>query len=120
MSEISRCCSRAAQIVGVTLLLAALFQEIEKPPEKRYWHGKVLGGVPYDFRLPTLERLRNRFWNPYDERLLMPTIFGVGWAINMHTLLEKSRLYHQDFTERHFLMPTHSIEEVLRPYLDEE
>jgi len=120
MSDISRFCSRVCQVAGVVLLLTALFQEMEKPPEKRYWHGKVLGGVPYDFRLPTLERLRNRFWNPYDERLLIPTIFGVGWAINMHTLLENVRLNRQDFTERHFLMPTQSIEEVLRPYLDEE
>ena len=31
----------------------AIYTELRKPPEQRTWHGKLLGVVPYDFRLPT-------------------------------------------------------------------
>ena len=29
-----------------------------KAPEERTWHGRLLGVVPYDFRIPSIERLR--------------------------------------------------------------
>ncbi len=45
-------------------LFAAVYQELRKPPEQRTWHGKVAGVVPYDFRMPTFERLRETYWNP--------------------------------------------------------
>ncbi len=45
-------------------------------------HGKILGLVPYDFRTPSLQRARRTFWNPDDERFLVPTLFGVGWTVN--------------------------------------
>src|SRR5687767_8378707 len=40
----------------------AIYTELRKPPEQRTWHGKLLGVVPYDFRLPTLEGLRQAYW----------------------------------------------------------
>jgi hypothetical protein len=48
-------------------------------------HGKILGLVPYDFRLPGPERVRRTFWNHGDERFLVPTLFGIGWTTNLRS-----------------------------------
>ena len=48
-------------------------------------HGKFLGLIPYDVRPPSLARLRERLWNPRDERFLVPTFFGVGWTVNLRS-----------------------------------
>ena len=48
-------------------------------------HGKILDVVPYDVRLPSFARLRERLWNPRDERFLVPTFFGVGWTANLRS-----------------------------------
>ena len=45
----------------------------------------ILGLVPYDVRPPNLVRLRERLWNPRDERFLVPTFFGVGWTANLRS-----------------------------------
>lgn len=45
-------------------------------------YGNILGLVPYDARPPNLTRLRERLWNPRDERSPVPTSFGVGWTAN--------------------------------------
>ncbi len=45
-------------------------------------HGRFLG-VPFEFRLPTLRRVKKRWWNPEDERVFTPHVFGVGWSINI-------------------------------------
>lgn len=52
--------------------------------------GKFLG-VPYDFRVPTLDRIKRRWWNKEDGRIFMPCVFGVGWALNLFQLAEKFR-----------------------------
>jgi hypothetical protein len=59
----------------------AVAKELQKPPEERTWHGKVADLVPYDFRKPTMERVRETFWNP-DGPMLSGKVFGVGWAPN--------------------------------------
>ena len=46
-------------------------------------------GVPYDFRPPTLERLKCRLWNPDEERIFTPNVFGVGWSINFYRLADQ-------------------------------
>jgi hypothetical protein len=120
MTDIIRLFSRLMKVATVLVLLVAVSQEMEKPPERRFWHGRVLGMVPYDFRLPTIERLLNRYWNPGDSRVWMPTIFGVGWAINLPSLMGRVSIYRQDYSERHYLMPTASIEETLASYVDAE
>jgi len=74
--------------IGMGLVTAAIYQEIQKPPEERTWHGRVAGFVPYDFRPPTLERLREAYWNPGDPRFLTDRVLGVGWAINFYSLLQ--------------------------------
>ena len=105
---------RAMQAAVITLTLAAICQELEKPKEEREWHGKVAGFIPYDFRMPTIERLKEAYWNAYDRRILTPRVFGVGWAINFYTLLENLGVIKQaDVSEESFLMPTPSIKEVL-------
>ena len=67
----------ALVIVGVI----AISKELQKPADERTWHGKVGNFIPYDFRIPTLERLRNTYWNP-DAPLVSGKAFGVGWAPN--------------------------------------
>ena len=50
--------------------------------------GRFLG-MPYDFRVPTVDRFRDRFWNEDDDRIFTPMVFGVGWSINLFRLVEK-------------------------------
>jgi len=74
--------------LGVGLIAAAVYQELQKPPEERVWHGRVAGLVPYDFRPPTLERMREAYWNPDEPRIFTDRVLGVGWAINLYSLLQ--------------------------------
>lgn len=50
--------------------------------------GKFLN-IPYDFRLPTLAVIKERFWNPEDSRIFTPHVFGWGWSINFYQVLKK-------------------------------
>ncbi len=112
--------NRLLQATVITLSLVAVCQELEKPKEERLWHGKVAGFVPYDFRMPTLARIREAYWNPYDSRILVPEAFGIGWAINFYALLERLRLIGQDLSEEDFLMPGEHMKEVLTHALEAE
>jgi hypothetical protein len=49
-------------------------------------HGKLFGVVPYDLRPPTPERLRRRLWDPERDEIIGPTVFGVGWSVNLAAL----------------------------------
>jgi len=69
-------------LVWVTFF-AALYQELRKPDAERTWQGKVAGIVPYDFRLPTIERLRAAYWDPSSDTVFTERVFGVGWAVNI-------------------------------------
>jgi hypothetical protein len=71
-------------IIGVV----AVVQELRKPPEARTWHGKVADLVPYDFRMPTVARFRETYWNP-DGPILPGKAWGVGWALNVGALKKK-------------------------------
>jgi hypothetical protein len=73
-------------IIGVI----AVVQELRKPKDERSWHGKVADFVPYDFRMPTIERVRDTYWNP-DGPILSSKVFGVGWAPNFGVLTRMSR-----------------------------
>jgi hypothetical protein len=74
--------------VGLTLIGIAVAIELRKPPEERTWHGSIAGGIPYDLRPPTLARVRERLWNPSDRRVVVPTVFGVGWTVNLGRRME--------------------------------
>jgi hypothetical protein len=71
------------RLVWVGLVVAAVVKELRTPSEERTWHGVVAGFVPYDFRVPTIARLRERVWAPEEEHLLNPHPFGVGWTLNV-------------------------------------
>lgn len=70
-------------------LLGALYVELRKPPEERTWHGKLLGVVPYDLRVPSVDRLRQSYWNPRSSQLFTDRPFGVGWSVNIPTVLRR-------------------------------
>lgn len=76
----------------------AIWTELRKPPAERTWHGKLLGFVPYDFRLPTFEGVRQAYWNPHSPKLFTDRPLGVGWAVNIPTVLRRLGV-HQEFTK---------------------
>lgn len=71
----------ALAIIGVI----AIVQELRKPSDERTWHGKVADFVPYDFRMPTIGRVRSTYWNP-EGPILSGKVFGVGWSPNLGAL----------------------------------
>jgi hypothetical protein len=72
-----------------TAFAAAIYQELRKPPEARTWNGRVAGVVPYDFRIPTLDRLRDAYWAPDSDQVFSDRVFGVGWAVNIPVAARK-------------------------------
>ena len=117
----SKWITRIIQVTVFTLALAAVCQELEKPKEERKWHGKVAGLVPYDFRIPTIEKLKDAYWNPYETGVFTPRVFGIGWGINFYDVLENLGIMgEEDGSEEDFLMPTPSIKEVLKEAMTEE
>ena len=67
----------------------ALYQELKKPAPERTWHGKVAGVVPYDFRVPDLQRLRQAYWDPDSDVLFTEKVVGVGWSVNLPVAVRK-------------------------------
>ena len=82
---------RFVKLVAFGLVVAALIDQLRRDPEERTWEGSVAGIVPYDFRMPTLERARSRWWNTRDDRLFVPQVFEVGWTINLARLARLAR-----------------------------
>lgn len=78
---------RLLKIATLAMLLGAIREEMNKPENEREGHGTVGGIVPYDFRPPTFEKLKNAFWNPDDERLVIAHPWGVGWTLNFGRLM---------------------------------
>lgn len=76
----------------------AIYVELRKPPEERTWHGRLLGVIPYDFRIPTLDRIRQAYWNPRSPKVFSDRPLGVGWAINIPTALRRLGV-HTEFTK---------------------
>jgi hypothetical protein len=82
---------RLVRLATFALVAAAVATELAKPAEERTWQGRVIGVVPYDFRPPTWQRIREAYWNPESDRLFSDRVFGVGWAVNLYkakTLME--------------------------------
>lgn len=77
---------RPLRVVLFAVTAWAVIEQLRRPPAERTWRGTLLGFVPYDFRLPTLARLKEAFWNPADHRLLTPRPLGIGWAVNFYEL----------------------------------
>lgn len=78
---------------------AAIYQELRRPSSLRTWHGKVAGVVPYDFRVPTLERLRQAYWDPRSDVVFSEHVWGVGWAVNIPVFTRKLVQTVQQYVE---------------------
>ena len=78
-------------IVTISLVGLAVNQQLQRPPNERTWQGSVLG-LPYDFRFPTLERIRSTLWNKDNSQLLVPKMFGMGWDINFYPLFHPQEI----------------------------
>jgi hypothetical protein len=74
---------RLITLVTLALTVAAVVKELRTPEAERTWHGKVASVVPYEFRFPTVQRARERLWDPEAEHVIGPRVFGVGWTVNM-------------------------------------
>jgi hypothetical protein len=59
---------------------------------RRGTHGTFLG-LPYDWRRPTWDVVRERVWNPDDPRILTPKVLGWGWTINLGRLWRLTRRF---------------------------
>jgi len=88
--QLRRYLSIASGIAGTVLVGTAIYDQLRRQPEQRTWEGRVVG-IPYDFRPPTIERLRQKFWNPNSTSILAPHGFGVGWSINFYPLVHPGR-----------------------------
>lgn len=82
---------RLIRLITLGLAVVALVKELRTPAEEREWNGIVVGFVPYDFRMPTAERIQERFWDPEAEHVIGPRVFGVGWTLNLGRLVELVR-----------------------------
>ena len=85
-------------IIGIAVLMGlAIREQLHMPREERTWHG-TLFGIPYDFRWPTIERLRETFWNKDTARVLVPHAFGMGWSINFYPVINPPTAEHMPET----------------------
>jgi hypothetical protein len=73
-------------ILLVLYVITAIVQQLQRPPEERTWYGKI-AGIPYDFRRPTAERIRDTFWNKNTSKIFLPQVFGIGWSINLYPII---------------------------------
>ncbi len=84
---------RIVKLAALALTAAAVIKEVRTPADERTWNGTVASVVPYDFRMPTVERVKERLWNPEGEHYVGPRVFGVGWTVNVgkiaHVIQEK-------------------------------
>jgi hypothetical protein len=82
---------RLIRLISVGLAVTAVVKELRTPAEDRVWHGLVIGFVPYDFRIPTIARVKERMWDPESSHVLNPRVFGVGWTVNIGKLVSVAR-----------------------------
>ena len=76
---------------ATALVTAAVVTELRKPASERTGFGTVAGVIPYDFRPPTLNRIRQSVWAPDDRLVIKPHAFGVGWTLNLGRLVHLLR-----------------------------
>jgi hypothetical protein len=69
--------------LAIASVAGALYRELRLPPEERTWHGRLLGFVPYDFRVPTPAKMVTAWWNPKSDQVIGDSPFGVGWSLNL-------------------------------------
>jgi hypothetical protein len=52
-------------------------------------------GMPMNWEWDPQRILRN-MWNPEDERVFPPKVFGIGWDVNGHALMRRFGLMRDD------------------------
>lgn len=77
------------RMAAIGAVVGAVYTELRKPPAERTWHGRLLGAIPYDFRIPTLDSIRQAYWNPRSPKIFTDRPLGIGWAINIPTALRR-------------------------------
>lgn len=90
---------KLARFVLWASVAAAVYQELRKPPTLRTWHGKVGGAIPYDFRVPTLDHLRQAYWDPDSDVVFSERVWGVGWAVNIPVFTRKAVATLEQYVE---------------------
>lgn len=82
--------TKLLKLLAAAIAIAAVIKELRLPKEERTWHGAIAGFVPYDFRKPSVERIKRTFWDP-DGRIVVDRPFGVGWTVNVGAVVGKIR-----------------------------
>lgn len=77
------------RMLALAAVAGAVYQELRRPPEERTWHGRLVGLVPYDFRVPSPGKLLRAWWNPQTDRLFSDPAFGVGWSLNLAAVADR-------------------------------
>lgn len=87
-----------ATTADVAALAASVGETFEpdEPTQGRF------GGVPIDLSPPTAERVAHTWWNPRDERIFVPRVFGLGWAVNVGAVAVKLGLIEPDAEDEPF------------------
>jgi hypothetical protein len=69
--------------------------EVYDPDVRLPRSGRFLG-LPYDWRRPTKERVRQEVWNTDERRLLTPKAFGWGYGLNLAEVARRLGLRRED------------------------
>lgn len=78
---------RLGFVLAVGALVAAIFKEFSQPKGLRIGEGNIFG-IPYSFRIPSMDNVRERYWNA-DGKLVAPPVLGVGFAPNLPAIGRK-------------------------------
>jgi hypothetical protein len=78
------------EVAVIALTVAAVARELSRPRAERTWQGKI-ARVPYDFRAPSLSRLRTGVWQPAESAVVVPKSFGLGWTLNFGSVAARTR-----------------------------
>jgi hypothetical protein len=63
---------------------------------------RLFAGVPIDLTPPTAERVAHTWWNPRDERIFVPRVFGLGWSLNVGAVAVRLGLIEPDAEDEPF------------------
>jgi hypothetical protein len=88
--------SQAVKVVSLALVAAAVTKELRKEPDERTWHGTVVGFVPYELRIPNVERVKERWWSPENPKVIGPRVWGVGWTVNLGRVVAVGKQWLDD------------------------
>lgn len=92
----------ASRFRQAEIAVAGTHPRLPDEPERNTLAAGRLLGMPYDIRLPTVERVRVRWWNPSDPRIFMPRAFGAGWDLSFGALAVRLGLVRPDDEDEPF------------------